>query len=232
MRNDRSMRTLSRPDPVAALVSVVRLAPLALAFAAGCDKPAADSAPVSVTPPASVPAAPLVHVPSVEPSAAGPTASVSASASAVGLLGNAGAVAARPKDAGGKVAALTPTSKHVDGKNFALDLASPGCRAASECVMTITLHAVGDYHVNKEYPYKFIANATPGIVYLAKEGSTFTRAAGDFAERGEKTATMTVRFEAAAPGDAHVAGTYKLSVCSADQCQIEQEKVDLTIPVL
>ena len=99
--------------------------------------------------------------------------------------------------------------------------------------MTIRLLAQGDWHLNKEYPYKFLATAAPNITFLGKtEATTFSRQTGDFAEEGEKTGTLTVRFKPKQAGDATVSGTYKLSVCSADQCQIEQAKVSLTIPVM
>jgi len=138
-------------------------------------------------------------------------------------------------DAGGPASspsALKPASKHIDGSNFALALASPGCKAGIECAMTIKLVATADYHVNKEYPYKFVATPTASVAFLGKpDATTFTRAAGDFTEEGEKTGTMTIRFKPSTPGAITIAGTYKFSVCSADQCQIEQEKLELPIAV-
>ncbi len=99
--------------------------------------------------------------------------------------------------------------------------------------MTITLATNGAYHVNKEYPYKFIATPATGVAFLGKsDPNTFTRASGDFVERGEKTALMTVRFKPTAAGEAKVAGKYKLSVCSADQCLIEEPMIDLAVPVM
>jgi hypothetical protein len=167
--------------------------------------------------------------------AAGAAGAVATGVSTLGASADGG----KPKDGSsaspqsGTVGALKPVSKHVAGKNFTLDLASPGCKATSECAMTIKLVAAADYHVNKEYPYKFIANAAPNVAFLGKgEATTFSRAAGDFVEQGEKAGTMTVRFRPSSQGDAQIAGTYKFSVCSADQCQIEQEKVDLTVPVM
>ncbi len=98
--------------------------------------------------------------------------------------------------------------------------------------MTLRLTAAGEYHVNKEYPYKFIATAAPGIQFLGTgDASTFSRAAGDFREEGEKAATMTVRFTPTAAGEAHVSGTYKMSVCSAENCQIETPTVSLAVTV-
>lgn len=99
--------------------------------------------------------------------------------------------------------------------------------------MTLRLAAVGDYHVNKEYPYKFVASAAPGVQFLGSgDANTFSRAAGDFREDGEKAATLTVRFKPTAAGEAHVSGTYKMSVCSAENCQIETPTVTLAVPVM
>ncbi len=138
------------------------------------------------------------------------------------------------KDAGGAAIANTkPVSTKITGDNFALDVASPGCKVDTECPMTIKLAAQGAWHLNKEYPYKFLATAAPSITFLGKgDATTFSKQTGDFVEEGEKSGTMTVRFKPTKPGDATVSGTYKLSVCSADQCQIEQAKVSLTIPVM
>lgn len=99
--------------------------------------------------------------------------------------------------------------------------------------MTITLQAAGEYHVNKEYPYKLTAVAAPTVTFLGKaDANTFSRATGDFVEVGAQTATMTVRFRPTAAGDANVSGMYKFSVCSADQCQLEQQTLGLVISVL
>jgi hypothetical protein len=120
----------------------------------------------------------------------------------------------------------------VDGQNFSLDLASTGCKAGADCTLTIKLTAAAEYHVNKEYPYKFTAAAVPTVTFLGKkDASTFTKETGDFVEEGEKSGTMTVRFKPSAAGDAKIAGTYKMSVCSADQCQIEVQPLALNVKV-
>lgn len=99
--------------------------------------------------------------------------------------------------------------------------------------MAIRLTTSGDFHVNKEYPYTFIGSPAAGLVFLGKAGNgTFDRASGDFVQQTDKTAIMTVRFRAAAPGDVKVAGKYKLSVCSSSQCQVEQQRVELEVPVM
>lgn len=131
-----------------------------------------------------------------------------------------------------KVTDLGPGKQRIDGQNFTLDVASAGCKAGAECTMTVKLLAAADYHVNKEYPYKLTATAAPGLTFLGKkDGNTFSKETGDFVEEGEKTGTMTVRFKPAAAGEAKVAGTYKMSVCSADQCQIEIQPIALNVKV-
>lgn len=183
------------------------------------------AAPVA---PASASTQVAAAAPSGAPSAASSSAPPSAAAAAPVTALDAG----RPKD-GGAVPALKPASKQITGKNFALDITAPGCRAGEPCTMAIKLATSGDYHVNKEYPYKFIATPAPGVVFLGKsDANMFTRASGDFVEQGEKTGTMTVRFKPSAAGPVKVAGKYKLSVCSADQCQIEEEMVELDVPVM
>ncbi|MEA2746833.1 MAG: hypothetical protein QOI41_976 [Myxococcales bacterium] len=129
--------------------------------------------------------------------------------------------------------ALKPASSRLSGKNFVLDAASPGCRVDTPCTMTLHITAAGDYHVNKEYPYKFIAAAAPGVQFLGSaDANTFSRATGDFRDDGEKAATLTVRFKPTAAGEARVSGTYKMSVCSAENCQIETPTVTLAVPVM
>jgi hypothetical protein len=205
---------------------------LSLLSIAACEKKSAPvelAAPREAAPPASVvkPAESAVAV-----VAAAPAAAV-ASGSATAERSRERAGAKPPASASATPAgALEPASKHVAGDNYALDLSTPGCKADAECAVTIKLTTAGDWHVNKEYPYKFVASAAPNLTFLGTgDGGTFSRPNGDFVEQGEKVGVMTVRFRSPLPGEAHVAGTYKFSVCSAEQCQIEQEKVDLAVSV-
>jgi hypothetical protein len=95
------------------------------------------------------------------------------------------------------------------------------CASGATCEARLRLTALGDYHVNKEYPFKFVAD--PAAV--AVDG------VGQFALDGEKQGTMTIKFRPTAPGTAKLVGTFKLSVCSAETCEIESPKVELAIPV-
>ncbi len=96
------------------------------------------------------------------------------------------------------------------------------CTAGSPCEARIVLTALAGYKVNKDYPFKFLAEPVSGVTV---DGT------GTFAFDDVKTGTLTLRFRAAKPGPARFSGTFKLSVCTAEQCEIEEPKVELSIPV-
>ena len=219
-------------------------------LAAGCSKSeggagGAPSASAVAVPGEVASVIAITGTPPVPPSAA-PSASVATSATpsasastragtgtgtgvpAASVKGIASAKAVEPP-----ATPLKPVSTRMSGKNFTLDAASPGCRVEVPCTMTLRLAASGEYHVNKEYPYKFLAAAAPGVQFLGNgDANTFSRAAGDFHEDGEKAATMTVRFKPTSAGEARVSGSYKMSVCSAENCQVETQAVTLVVPVM
>lgn len=116
-----------------------------------------------------------------------------------------------------------PAGKPLAGKAFyRVDLGpTTPCASGSTCEARVVLTALGDYHVNKDYPFKFVGD--PAAVPVDGDGS--------FAVDGAKRGTLTIKFRAAAPGSAKVVGNFKLSVCSDDTCEIESPKLELTIPV-
>jgi hypothetical protein len=122
---------------------------------------------------------------------------------------------------------------HVDGNHFKLDAAPAGdCKVGAECSIAIKLEAQGDYHINQQYPYKFKANDAAGVEFLGTDAAgknVFSKGAGDFKIDGEKTATMNVRFKVAQKGTANIGGTYKISVCSAQNCQLEQQDMSVAV---
>jgi hypothetical protein len=207
---------------------------LSLLGLAACEKKTTEIAqPKEVASPTASAAKPAETTATPAASDAAAPAAVASASAAPDKPKEAPKVDTKPSTTASAAVALKPAAKHVAGKNYALDLATPGCKADTECAVTIKLATAGDWHVNKEYPYKFIATAAPNMTFLGKgDATTFSRGNGDFAEQGEKVGVMTVRFKPASAGEAHVAGTYKFSVCSADQCQIEQEKLDLAVPVM
>lgn len=221
------------------MCNVHRVAAASLVLLVGCSKSegggtAAGPSASAVAVPSEAPPVIAITATPVAPSVEAPSASAAPSAAASAKPA-ASAVTKAGASASAKEAAppLKPAATRVAGKNFTLDAASPGCRVETPCTMTLRLAASGEYHVNKEYPYKFVAAAAPGVQFLGNgDANTFSRAAGDFKEEGEKAATLTVRFKPAAAGEARVSGTYKMSVCSAENCQIETQSVTLAVPVM
>lgn len=122
----------------------------------------------------------------------------------------------------------------ASGNNFVVNSTVSACAANAECKIVLRLEAKGDFHVNKEYPYKFKANAASGVTFLGKDtagAETFSKTAGDFAldAGNEKVGTMTLKFKPANKGNVSISGVFKLSVCSAQNCQMESATV--TVPV-
>jgi hypothetical protein len=116
------------------------------------------------------------------------------------------------------------------GNNFALQATSAACKKNEDCTLTLRLEALGAYHINDAYPYKFTPGPTkegkPENIEFAK--ATFSKAEGDFKKEGEKIATMTVKFKPTAAAGT-IAGVYKMSVCSEQNCQLEQQEVTLKV---
>jgi hypothetical protein len=124
-------------------------------------------------------------------------------------------------------AAATP-KPHVDGSNYTIDTKVADCASGAECSATIRLVALGGYHINDTYPYKFTVDpadvASPRLEFLGKDPQSrglFGKDQGDFEKDGEKAAGGHVRIKARAAGQVAVAGKYKLSVCSEANCELE-----------
>lgn len=111
-------------------------------------------------------------------------------------------------------------------------VASESCKVGSDCTATFRIEAVAPYHVNKEYPHKFIANDLADVQFLGAEpqGRTFSKAA--FVTDGEKVGTMAIKFKAMNAGKATISGTYSFSVCTPENCRIDTSPVTLTVSVL
>jgi hypothetical protein len=138
---------------------------------------------------------------------------------ALALCLAAAACAAGCRKAGGGAPAGTPLA----GKPFyRVDAGPPvACAPGATCEARLVLTALGEYHVNKDYPFKFVGE--PAAVPIDGEGA--------FAIDDARHLTMTVKFRPAAPGTAVLVGTFKLSVCSDDTCEIEKPTIELAVPV-
>jgi hypothetical protein len=110
------------------------------------------------------------------------------------------------------------------GKSFYRIDAGPRtrCTAGAPCEARIVLTALGAYHVNQKYPFKFVSDPVPGV---AVDGT------GTFALDDARTGMLTLRFRVERGGPARFAGTFKLSVCTDEQCEIEEPKIEFELPV-
>lgn len=110
----------------------------------------------------------------------------------------------------------------AEAANFRVD---PGpvaqCTSGGACEAKVVLTARAGYHVNPEYPYKFIADPS---TELAVEGT------GTFTVTDELHGTMTIAFRPAKAGTLHLSGTFRLSVCTPEDCAVEAPKIALSIP--
>jgi hypothetical protein len=165
-----------------------------------------------------------------------------ATAGLFGLLGALAAGCGRDSHAASQGQSdLTAPAQHADcghsacGSNFFLDSSPAGdCAAGATCSLTIKLVATGEFHINEDYPYKFKADDAPGVEFLGADAAgkgVFSKAAGDWKKKDEKSGVMTVAFRAADKGAKTLGGTFKLSVCSAQTCQLEQQQVQATVAV-
>jgi hypothetical protein len=120
----------------------------------------------------------------------------------------------------------------VCSDDFFVDAVPATCTAGSPCNVTLKLVATGDFHVNDEYPYKFKADDVSGVTFLGTDQagkSTFSKAAGDWQKTDAKSGAMTVKFVPADANAKSIAGTLKLSVCSAGTCLLEQRQVTASV---
>ncbi|MEP7125643.1 MAG: hypothetical protein ABJE95_32230 [Byssovorax sp.] len=160
--------------------------------------------------------------------------SLSGSFSLVALMGLAFALAAgcgkseaapARASAGHENAAVTKGPKS-ETDSYVAEIKAPGTyRAGAEGTVDITFATKGDYHINKQYPYKFKATdpAPEGIAYSKP---ILLRADGTFEE---KSGSFKVPFTVSKAGKATVSGTLSLSVCSDANCIMD--KVELAVDV-
>ncbi len=119
------------------------------------------------------------------------------------------------------------------GPNYFVDVAPPAdCASRANCALRLKLVATGDFHINAEYPYRFLADVAPKVAFQGTDpaGPTvFSKAGNNWETSGPQTGTMSVVFQANEKAAKTISGTFKLSVCSAKDCELEQ--ATLAVPV-
>jgi hypothetical protein len=118
-----------------------------------------------------------------------------------------------------------PVFSRVSSPRWNVDFSAPGsCTAGTDCNATLRVEALGDYHVNAEYSFRFVPAAVGGVTFAGG-------APGDFARQGAKVGTLSLRFQSASAGPVTIAGTFKICVCTDAVCQPETVSVSLTVPI-
>lgn len=125
-----------------------------------------------------------------------------------------------------------PAAASLRSDHFEVRIDAADCKVKHVCTATVHLAATSGFHVNDDYPYKFVADDVTGVSFASKDAPrTFSKAAGDFTKTSETEGEMVVRFEPSEAKSLPLTGQFKLSVCSADACQIEVAKLSLAVPV-
>ena len=118
----------------------------------------------------------------------------------------------------------SPAGQPLASKPFyRIDAGPPvACAHGATCEARLVLTALGDYHINQDYPFKFVGEPAPAPPVDGE---------GAFAIDDARHGTMTVTFRPAAAGTAKLVGTFKLCVCSEETCEIETPRIELAVPV-
>ncbi len=119
------------------------------------------------------------------------------------------------------------------GESFFVDAVAPdACTTGARCDVTLKLVATGAFHVNDQYPYRYKAQPTPTVEFLGTDPAgknVFSKPAGDWTQTGAKSGVLTVHLTPTAKGGSTISGVFKLSVCSEQNCLIEQPEVHVAI---
>jgi hypothetical protein len=103
---------------------------------------------------------------------------------------------------------------------YRVDAGPVRCAVGSPCDVRIRLTALDGYKVNEEYPFKLVAEPSAD---LAVDGS------GTFSVLERTRGELVVSVRATRAGSHELAGTFKLSVCTDEHCEIQQPRIALAI---
>jgi len=134
------------------------------------------------------------------------------------------------------LASASPHAELAKGDNFKVEGNQGNCTAGAECKVDLLLTAGTGFHVNKDYPYKFKANDVAGVEFTGTDAggkNVFSKAAGDFVPdpKDEHLGVMHVHFKAAKAGTVALSGTYKLAVCTSDNCQFKPVDISMNVTI-
>jgi hypothetical protein len=144
----------------------------------------------------------------------------------VGEASAGSAAAAREKDPSSPPQA--PSKPSIESDNYRAEMRPSGpCKKDQTCTVEVLVEAKGDYHINDKYPYKFKLEDPPpqGMKYpkpvVGKEDAAIE----------ERRAVLKVPFVSDSAGNKKVAGILSLSVCSAANCLMDKQPLEVTVKV-
>jgi len=121
-----------------------------------------------------------------------------------------------------------PAVPSVENANYRAQIRPAGaCKKDQLCAAEVLVEAKGEYHINDKYPYKFKLEDPPpaGMRYpkpvVGKEDGTMD----------EHKVVLKVPFVSEGTGDKKVSGTLSLSVCSAANCLMDKQPLEVTVKV-
>jgi len=120
-----------------------------------------------------------------------------------------------------------PARPSFESGNYRAEIRSVGpCKKDRTCTAEVLVEAKGEYHINDKYPYRFkLEDPAPGVKYpkpvVGKEDGKIE----------ERKAVLNVPFVSETSGDKKVAGTLSLSVCSAANCLMDKQPLEVTVKV-
>ncbi len=98
------------------------------------------------------------------------------------------------------------------------------CKQHQPCELRLVLSALGDYHVNEKYPNKFVVdNDNAPAITMSGDGS--------FQLETTKAGTWTMRYRASKAGTYKMKGTFKLGVCTEENCEIDSPAIAFDVAV-
>lgn len=120
-----------------------------------------------------------------------------------------------------------PAMGKLDEKNFSVEMKATGpYKAGQQGNVEVVLEPKGEFHCNQEYPYKIkLGTAPAGITYpqpVVKNDAITVK---------PEKAVMKVPFTPEKAGEAKVAGNFYFSVCTAQQCVIENRELAVMVKV-
>lgn len=134
------------------------------------------------------------------------------------LLGLA-ACKSRHPDGAAPTPADRPRQLLANAPFFRLEAEVAPCASGAPCTISLVLSALGDYKLNKEYPFKLVPHPQSAVTI---------RRLGKLERESGQRGVMKLETEAM-PLPAALTGVFKLSVCTEDVCEIADPEISVTV---